>query len=309
MANTLWFALEIPAVETELDIGGSTLSVNLDIPAIELSASITQGAVGNFALEVPALEVSAKIYSGGILSASLSIPAIELSLGFVHINRIDAALRIPALRLSGSIISGGVLSVPIEIPALVLSASFTHQNRLTFALDIPFIDPWLEIRTISAFVPIRKGFAMNLSHFGITEYNNYSFNSLADYHLSGKYIGASEEGIFLLDGDNDNGVKIYALIQSGTEDLWTEVMKKLREGFAVMRGGPLRFRIIRDEGRLDSVVRDLSSVQEVIHEERVKFSRGLKNRFNSFGLENIEGSDFDLESFRVMVDVISHRKR
>lgn len=65
MANNLWFALKIPAVEIELDIVGSVLSVNLDIPAIELSASISQGAVLNFPLEVPALEISGSIKSGG----------------------------------------------------------------------------------------------------------------------------------------------------------------------------------------------------------------------------------------------------
>ena len=309
MANTLWFALEIPAVEIDLDICESILSVNLDIPAIELSANISQGAVLDFLLEVPALEVSAAIKSGEKLSASLPMPAMELSLRIAPRNEIDAALRVPALQLFGAIISGGGLSGEIELPALQLVAVWGHQNRLDLALDIPVIDPWLEIRVTPALVPMRKGFIMNLKHFGVTEYENYSFNSFCNYHGTGIYIGASEEGIFLLDGEDDNGVKINAAIQMGTENLWKDYIKRLREGFVIFRGGPLRLEIVLDEGRLDPVVRDLLSVRNVIQEELVKFPRGLKNQFISFIWRNLGGSDFDLESFRAMVDPITYRKR
>jgi hypothetical protein len=309
MANTLWFTLEVPAVEIDLDIVASVLSVNLDIPAIELSASISQGAVLDFPLEVPILEVSGSIKSGEKLSASLAMPAMELSLGIAPRNEIDAALRITALQLSGAIISGEVLSGAIEIPTLGLILTIGHQNQLAFALDIPFIDPWVEIRGIPPFVPIRKGFVMNLLHFGVTEYSNYLFNSFCDYHLNGVYIGASEDGIFLLDGDDDAGIKINAAIQSGTEDLWGQVMKRLREGFAVKRGGPLAVQLILDEGRFNPVTRDLLSVRDVMHEERVKLPHGLKNRFISFIIRNLGGADFDLESLRIFCDLIQRRKR
>jgi len=309
MANTLWFALEIPAVETELDIVGGVLSVELDIPAIELSASISQGAVLNFPLEVPVLEVSGSIKSGEKLSASLPMPAMELSLRIAPRNEINAALDITALRLSGSIISGEVLSGAIEIPALGLVLTLGHQNRLAFTLDIPFIDPWLEIRGLPAFVPIRKGFVVNLAHFGVTEYSGYSFNSFCDYRGTGIYIGASEEGIFLLDGEDDNGVKINSVIHTGTEDLFDKVVKKLREGWRVGRGGPMSVQLILDEGRLDPVTLNMGTVRGTSGEERVKIPRGLKNRFASFVIRNLGGSDFDLESFRAMVDPITHRKR
>jgi hypothetical protein len=150
---------------------------------------------------------------------------------------------------------------------------------------------------------------MNLLHFGVTEYNSYPFNSFCDYHGTGIYIGASEEGIFLLDGDDDNGVKINAAIQTMTEDLWAKVMKRLREGFAVKRGGPLAVQLILDEGRLNPVTRDLLSVRDVMQEERVKFPHGLKNRFFSTIIKNLGGSDFDLDSLRIFCDEISRRKR
>jgi hypothetical protein len=395
MANGLWFALEIPAVEIDLIVGGNTLSVELDIPAIALSAGISQGEVLNLPLEVPAIEVSATIKSGEKLSASLPIPAIELSFLIGHINKLDAALdipaiglsfriihtkidaalvipalqlsasiksgnifngeleipvlqlsgtlisgvlsaeleipalrlsgtfktgnlvnaaiNVPALELSGALISGGVLGGEIEIPALGLVLTLGHQNRLAFILDIPSIDPWLEIRGVPVITarggPLRKAFVMNLAHFGVSEYENYFLNSICDYHGMEIYIGASEDGIFVLDGDDDAGVEIDATIAMGTEDLWAGVMKRLREGFISIRGGDVSLGLILDEGRLDPVMLNLEPVTKAIHERRFKIPRGLKNRFFNLLIKNIDGSDFDLESARIFVDPIQRRKR
>lgn len=278
-----------------------------------MSASIQQWEILSFPLEIPALEVSGSFKSGGKLSASLTVPAMELSLQIAPRNEINAALGITALRLSGAIISGGVISGAIEIPPLGLILTLGHQSRLAFALDIPSIDPWLEIRVTPALAPsmspFRKGFVMNLSTFGVTEYSNYPFNSFCDYHLSGVYVGASENGIFLLDGDDDDGVKINAVIHTGTEDLWSRVIRRLREGFITMRGGEIDIEIILDEGRLDPVTRNLVSVRDVMHEERFKIPRGLKNRFASFIFRNSGGADFDLESLRIFCDEIQRRQR
>jgi hypothetical protein len=307
--NNLWAALEIPVAEIGASIGSSILSAGLDIPAPEISASIVQGAFLAAALEYPAPDISATIKSGGVLSVALQIPAAELSGIIAHANRINAAIRVTTPFIVASLRSGEVISGVLEASTPTIIAVIGHQSRIVAAIDVPVADIWGEIRSTVALVPIRKGFAMNLFHFGVTEYGNYPFNSFCDYHDMGVYIGTSEQGIFLLDGDDDNGVKINAAIQTGTEDLWKDVIKRLREGFAVIRGGPLRLQIVLDEGRLAPVIRDLLSVRDVIHEERIKFPRGLKNRFDSFIWSNLDGSDFDLESFRVMVDPITHKKR
>jgi hypothetical protein len=180
---------------------------------------------------------------------------------------------------------------------------------LAFVLDIPFIDPWLEIRGLRAFVPFRKGFALNLSHFGVTEYENYPFNSFCDYHLSGVYLGASEDGIFLLDGEDDAGVKINSVVQGGTEDLWKQIVRRLREGWVVKRGGPISIQLILDEGKMDPITRIMNTNGNFSGEERVKFPRGLKNRFVSFVIRNLGGADFSLESLRIFCDEIKRRQR
>lgn len=150
---------------------------------------------------------------------------------------------------------------------------------------------------------------MNLSHFGVTEYSNFSFNSFCDYHESGLYLGASEDGIFLLDGDDDDGIGIHAAIQSGTEDLFEGYVKRMREGFISKRGGPLGIDIILDEGRLSPITREMESATDEIHEERFKVPRGLKNRFASFIIRNLGGNKIDLDSFRVLLDEVKRKVR
>lgn len=307
MANDLYFTIGLPPIQTELDVESGNFSAALKLPVIELNASIVGGGALNFALALPTIRLAAALSSGGGLSASLRLPAIALSLVIAPQAVINGALQLPAIELAGSIITGGVFSAAIKIPVIVLAATVDQQAELSLALSLP-LKLWLDAVVIPP-TPIRKGFVMNLSHFGVTEYENYPFNSLCDYHGTGLYIGASEKGIFLLDGEDDAGIGIDAVIATGTEDLWAVVVKRLREGWVTMRGGPMVLEIVLDQGRLPSIFLDSQTFQDIMHEERIKLPRGLKNRFDSFIWHNIDGSDFDLESFRVMVDLIARKKR
>ena len=308
----MWFALTLPAVQVDLDISQPLLSFDLTIPAIAVNLIITEPGILRSEIKLPAIQVSGNILTGGVFAADLTFPAIQVD-GLLAWNALRGAICGPAVKVTGAMVTGGVISGDVDIPAIRLLAKFAHYNSLAFDLDIPAIATNLLISGVQAITvqgaPLRRGFVMNLSHFGVTEYNNFPFNSFCDYHGTGTYIGASEEGIFLLDGDDDNGVGIEAVIQTGTEDLWDKVMKRLREGWAVKRGGPISVQLILDEGRLPPVTRPLETVRGVSGEERAKFPRGLKNRFVSFVIRNSGGNDFSLESFRAMVDPITHRKR
>ena len=57
-------------------------------------------------------------------------------------------------------------------------------------------------------------------------YSNFKFNSYAKY--GGKYYGATEEGIFLLEGDDDAGDKIHTGARIGPTNFGTDREKRLR---------------------------------------------------------------------------------
>ncbi len=309
MANTIWASLEIPVLEVAGSISSCIITAAIDIPALEISGTLSHAQVISGSLTLPTLEVAGQLYSGGLFYGSIELPALRVAGSIAHENQITGGISFAALRIAGSIQGGNVLYGNIELPSLAIAGTIIRNCTITGAIELGFMEVAGEFRNIVATVPFRRGFAMNLSHFGVTEYDgSYSFNSLANYLSSGLYIGASENGIFLLDGNRDNGNYIEGVLQTGTEDLWKDFTRRLREGIMVMRGGPISIQLELDEGRLDPITVTLTSVLGTSHEEIVKLPRGLKNRFISFIIKNLSGNDFDLEEFKVFCDRVGKKR-
>jgi hypothetical protein len=60
----------------------------------------------------------------------------------------------------------------------------------------------------------------------ISVYSNFKFNSYAKY--GGKYYGATQDGIFLLEGDDDAGAPIHSGAKIGPINFGTDREKRLR---------------------------------------------------------------------------------
>jgi hypothetical protein len=60
----------------------------------------------------------------------------------------------------------------------------------------------------------------------VSVYSNFKFNSYAKY--GGKYYGATQDGIFLLEGDDDAGIQIHTGARIGPTNLGTDREKRLR---------------------------------------------------------------------------------
>lgn len=61
---------------------------------------------------------------------------------------------------------------------------------------------------------------------GISIYSNFNFNSYAKY--GGRYYGASKDGIFLLEGEDDAGVPIHSGARIGPANFGSDREKRLR---------------------------------------------------------------------------------
>jgi hypothetical protein len=60
----------------------------------------------------------------------------------------------------------------------------------------------------------------------VSIYSNFKFNSYAEY--GGKYYGATQDGIFLLEGEDDAGASIHTGARIGPTNLGTDREKRLR---------------------------------------------------------------------------------
>lgn len=144
--------------------------------------------------------------------------------------------------------------------------------------------------------------AINTRNNAITEYTNYNFNSFAQF--GSKYIAASAEGIYELDGDTDAGLAIIAEAQSGLGRLNGTKMSGLKGAYLAARGGGRFYvKLISGDGR-EYVYEAVA--QPGLMMTKINVGKGLRTSYIAFNLQS-EGQDFDLDSLE-FVPMLSDRR-
>jgi hypothetical protein len=142
---------------------------------------------------------------------------------------------------------------------------------------------------------------VNVENRAVTEYLNYSFNSLAK--INGIFYGARDDGIWKLEGNKDNGLEINAEILSGVFDFWAGVKTKPRKAWLTFRAdGRVVLYVVRDEKEVWEEEFPGLYFLEKIGEAGTTIAKGIKERFLAFGIKNKGGSDFEIDSLRILVD-------
>lgn len=143
--------------------------------------------------------------------------------------------------------------------------------------------------------------AVNSRTGGVTEYQNYNFNSFAQ--LGHKYLGASSDGLFELNGDDDVGTDIIPKIRSGYAQFNGSRFSGFKAAYLGIRAtGDLVFRLISGDGSTYVYAvkaRDMETV-------KVQLGKGLRARYFAFELEGT-GQDLDLETVE-LVPMVSTRR-
>lgn len=157
---------------------------------------------------------------------------------------------------------------------------------------------------------VHKAIVMNLKNFAVAEYKNFNFDSVV--YFNGKFLGLNSQGIFLLEGNNDLGQLIQARVKSGTEDFGKKAITIPREAWAAYRSdfgeGALQLDIRVDE-KTDLFPARFGGNGNSLKEHRSKLGRGIKARFFTWDLKNVSGSWFNLESLRILGDIIKRKTR
>ena len=149
-----------------------------------------------------------------------------------------------------------------------------------------------------------SGLVMNTESFGTSKYNNYPFNSFAK--VGDSYYGANNNGLYLLDGSSDDGENISASVMLGKSNLGTPLKTGVVEAYlGVVTDGAIILRVITDDNierwyRSDAGKTNLDNA-------RFKMARGVKSNYWQVGLENVDGSDFELSEIEMIRIVMSRR--
>lgn len=143
--------------------------------------------------------------------------------------------------------------------------------------------------------------AVNTRTGAVTEYSNYDFNSFAQ---SGRrYLGASVDGLYVLDGDDDAGQPTIAHLRSGYAQFGGSRYTSFKAAYLGLRGdGSVFLKLDTGDGKsytYKAVVQDQQST-------KVRFGKGLRARYFAYELIS-EGQDFDLDTIE-FVPVVAQRR-
>jgi hypothetical protein len=143
---------------------------------------------------------------------------------------------------------------------------------------------------------------INTQTGAVSEYENYDFNSLCG-DFFGKAIGCRSDGIYELDGLDDDGTQIDSIIKWGFIDPSVPNKSVLDEGFIVGDGtGKVKVTTICDEKESCEAVLPYIAVHR---ENRVKLAKGFKGRLYEVQIENVDGSSFEFNSYRIIAREIN----
>lgn len=143
--------------------------------------------------------------------------------------------------------------------------------------------------------------AMNTRTAGVTEYQNYAFNSFA--RVGDKYLGAADDGLYELLGDTDNGTSIIATIRSGFAQWAGTHLGSFKAAYLAVAGpGNYILRVITRDGKTFNYEVNVADGRTA----KIKMGKGLRSRYFAFELVST-GQDFDLDTLEFFPLVADRR--
>jgi len=147
---------------------------------------------------------------------------------------------------------------------------------------------------------------VNTLNGAVTNYEDFTFNSFA--RMGQKYIGASSDGIYELNGDDDAGTDIIATVKSGLAQMVGQSrFTQFRGAYLGVRSdveGKHKFFMKLETG--DGVERTYGVNVKNMETTKIHLGKGLRARYFSFELIST-GQDFDLDTVEFVPILASRR--
>ena len=140
--------------------------------------------------------------------------------------------------------------------------------------------------------------SINLSNMAVVQWCDYDFNSFCQ--IGENYYGSNENGIFLLDGDDDNGTNIDAFFELVLSDFGISNMKRIRSIYVGGEAnGGLTLALKDDENNSRTYVLNLTSGNKQ-SSGKVNVGRDGQGRYWQTRIDNIGGAYFAIDAIEVL---------
>lgn len=292
------------------------------LPLLEVGAlDLTPVTTPYGAVRTRGLTVSARGKTGQVARAALETPATRLrgSKG----NLADAQLVTPSLRVIGQqeeagtarfyshgdardllapftelavlMNSGGLVTTAMAI-GLLKDAAVDSAASLSDSFTLSAV--LAEVMNTEAFigsdVPLyerpNEVWVVNLANNATSTFESYPFNSFGV--IGGRAYGVSQDGLYMLEGDTDQGLPIIASVSYGKQDFGSPTHKHLSRAYVgASSTGKLYLRVTANGQTYTYAARDFSPEAQ---QQRFDVGRGLQATYFTFELLN-EGADFEID--------------
>lgn len=149
--------------------------------------------------------------------------------------------------------------------------------------------------------PDFSGWAFNTDSMAMSQYGNFPMTSFAE--RANRLYGVAADGLYLLEGNDDDGAPIEALVAtgdmsfqySGTKHVPRVYLLTTAEGELYLKTITF-FRKQPQEHLYKITLRD----DDELGLNRVRLRREIKSEFWAFELQNVDGGDLDLQGIEVL---------
>lgn len=147
------------------------------------------------------------------------------------------------------------------------------------------------------------GWIINPNLMASTALDNYDFTGFGQH--KGRYYGIRPDGLYVLEGDTDDGVQIDSFVSLGNKNFNTAKQKRVPHAYiGASTDGRMVLKVIVHGQEYLYAVRNPSTDMA---EQRVDIGRGLRSNYWNFELMNREGADFEIDTIKFMPIVLERR--
>lgn len=305
---------------------------NILIPKLQVQGVLNP----DMDVDLPLLQVVGTMVPGRVYSSqdSLAIPVIQVVGAGISQQLSEGSIILPQLRVQGSILPGSVITENTDagglvLPQLQVEGFLFIPNEGTGSILLPALDidplsfiaagsigggsvtlPFVRVEGIIVNGVTLAGtvWVMNTETFATTNYLNFDFDSLVSFNE--QPYGVTSSGIFLLEGDDDDGTNIDARILTGISDRGDENLSEVANLYLQYEGQTVILQLLPDgQGRLrEYEIKRRSNSSGIIH-ARAKGSRGLRSRSWQMGFRNTSGGDFTFDKMGLLIRRLTRKTR
>ena len=280
-------------------ISGSRYSVVEAVDALVLSGVVTGYA--------QAIAVTAEVFalSDALNNAQIATASDGVALGETLAASIMAyASIVDEIMLSDDTSMYGVFACAVHDTA-VLDDSVTASGLLAAVLR----DELSLVGRLHIAGESYSAYVVNTATLGYSTYTGFNFGSMAV--VQGKLYATADDGLYLLEGDDDDGSAIKTKVRTGLSSMGVSRMKRVPSAYIGIdaRGVIVVKAIVTSpNGQKEShwytaTPTDTGSLRE----RRTKIGRGLRSVYWAFELATYDGEDFMLDGIELHVMALERK--